>query len=445
MTRQDFVKIQRTLDVAMERPYGLDIKLNLTIHKLDSAAKKETLSKFKDNITALDVHIYNDDLQRQPVKINFPLELESITIEFDNNCLANKSKELVENVLENNANSLTHIGLSRYLCDTILKLPVLNNIKSLDLYNMDADAALALIKSCKETLIELEINDLNVADTNSFHLPNLKILHIINMDGDAVLALIKACKETLTELKTANTDNLNVAVINSFHFPNIKILYLRWIDGDVALALIKSCKETLTELEVREVNDLDVDVINSFKLPNLKILYLFWMNQDAALALIKSCKEMITELKLGVGDAFNYLNVADINSFQLPNLKLLHLFSINGDAALALIKSCKETLTELKIIEMDDINVAVINSFQLPNLKILHLVNIDVDAALTLIKSFKDSITRLEVKYIEDLSEDDINNIKLPKLEILQFVEYDYHDDFDYSEYSEYYKKVFYK
>ncbi len=217
----------------MERPYGLDIKLNLQLCEyLDSVTKIKVLSKFKDDITSLDIEIYNVDQDRY-IQNYFPLELNSIIIQFGYSI--KNSKELVETILENNATTLTNIGLRNFFDkwaygDNILKIPSLNKVKSLDLYWLEQNTAIPLIKSCKDTLTELKIygTNINIAAINSLQLPNLKILHLSCIEECAALVLIISCKDMLAELKIQDiyTNFYNKAAINNLHLPNLKILHL---------------------------------------------------------------------------------------------------------------------------------------------------------------------------------------------------------------------------
>ena len=300
-----------------------------------------------------------------------------------------------------------------------LKLP---NLQRLSMRRI-LGASLSMIESCRETLTELKIDNVNLRNfklQNNFKfnkMLKLQLNNCIDTNSDNIFGLINAVKETVTLLSICNIVLDNERIEDFERFPCLTNLTLCKINTSAVLPLIKLGIKTLTKLTILEIDFTYIEINDSdVKIPSLKSLFLGKINGTAAVKFIKPNEDTLTELMIA-GVDFGYI-VSELNEIKMPKLAALDLVGIFGSAALALIRSGYDTLTDLKIQNFQ-FDILEMTGLKIPNLENLDFSRIHHNAALSFLKASGDYLESVIIDG-RHATEVEIYNLKLEGLIILQ-------------------------
>ena len=451
------------LDKAVERSYGLQFNLKLTIyHVLHDISMDEVLSKYKEMITFLEI----------PLRPNDPKYLmPSCDLKNLNELVVNSHgdtevghKVMVEEMLSKYGEQLEHFGLTSFkYFEGYVMVPILPRLKSLDLDNIDINTvrslvskvskqsilkltlksipsfaadeidefvmpninkiklrlerpfSWALIKLNKETLVEIDVRkiwaDSPIGEVEQINLPKLKILRICGFDKAASKSLIKGGAQTLEKLylyRTKFGDDFN-----EISFPNLKYLYINDVDTAAAISLIRGA-QTLETLHLQHIRYVFEEIdFNDILFPNLKYLYIDHVDKAAAISLIKGGAQTLETLHL---QHIRYVfEEIDFNDILFPNLKYLYL---PGEAGNEIIRRAQDTLIELTVgrpwVTSDTRENNPIRFSKLKTLSIEKLEDL-----LLLIGSASKSVTTLIIKGCCKTNQKDLKYLQIPNLKTL--------------------------
>ena len=421
---ESYHKIATSLDTAIERPYGLCVKLCLQFEwEIDKEKKKQVLSKYNEFIFSLNISFENNE-EINFLKLFFPTNLQTLRMKFSRG--TSFQTDVLSDLIERNAISLKHLTINGLNVEKDSNFAPNQELNSLELLSVDGNTATTFITMCNSSITELkmfDVTDLEVEQVRDLHLPKLKRLHLWRIvDGIATIALIKSCKDTLTELNLRNVKNLYAPEIKNLQLPNLKKLSLsntnyanKNITVYAALELIKAGKDTISELSIKSIECFNEAEIFDIKLKNVSKLELLFFEGNAALEILKTCKNTIKELKI---HSINNLSVAAINQLKMPNVQVLDVNDINTLAALAFIQVTKDNISYLKWYNCKKLPETIFyHDLDLPNLKRLEFAfHSDGDLALNIIQANKDTLEQLKMDYINNLNLSVVDDLELPIL-----------------------------
>ena len=296
----------------------------------------------------------------------------------------------------------------------------------LDTYSVYPTQIKEILTSFKENLVSLRIS-LNRDDPEILLEPhleftNIKRLDILfccvdeGLDKNMCEAILARYGDKLEHLGIMDLKIQKNTVLQVAHLSKLKSLTLDTVGNNIVNTFVNAViKENITYLLLCNIR-LDIDQLDNLIFPNLQHLESSGSGTsvEPALALIKCHKNTITQLKV---DNVNFTN-SDIEGIKIPNLSNLELLYVPGDVALSLIKCNKGTITKLNLFNFRNSDIGDI---KIPNLQYLKLLCIPGDVALSLIKNNKDSITKLKVNNV-NFRNSDIGDIKIPNLQFLEFL-----------------------
>ena len=138
---------EQQLDKALERSYGLQFNLKLTIDELWDKSLDEVLSKYKDRITFLEIpfHPYN------PKYLKTRSEFKNLNGLVIKNCGRGDEldhKVMVGEMLSKYGEQLEHLGLTNIKhFESYCMVPNLPRLKSLDLNHVEINIEIFYAKS----------------------------------------------------------------------------------------------------------------------------------------------------------------------------------------------------------------------------------------------------------------------------------------------------------
>jgi len=292
------------LSVAMERPFGPEIKLVFDFESFQikhESCIRETLLKYKNNISGIKIPLFHHryhDLLEENIFLN---NLKRIDIHSEDCGNEDCEKE--------------HLELAIESCNSLIALYA-NKLEHLGIHGMDG---------WKE-----DENEINISEIAS--LPNLTSLSLSGFVCTGSLYVInKVNFENITNLKLLEFETPGDFDIEDFDFRNLSDLSLDYVDEELSVALLKNNSRSLTKLQITFNNvyneysgdyDHEYSDIKFSKLKNLEI----GMNETVALNLIENSRNSLEEIHICDNLRTNLLQ--HVGKFKLPYVKKIN-FKIN--------------------------------------------------------------------------------------------------------------------
>ena len=290
----------------------------------------------------------------------------------------------------------------------------------LDTYSVYPTQIKEILTSFKENLVSLRIS-LNRDDPEILLEPhleftNIKRLDILfccvdeGLDKNMCEAILARYGDKLEHLGIMDLKIQKNTVLQVAHLSKLKSLTLDTVGNNIVNTFVNAViKENITYLSLCNIR-LDIDQLDNLIFPNLQHLESSGSGTsvEPALALIKCHKNTITQLKV---DNVNFTN-SDIEGIKIPNLSNLELLYVPGDVALSLIKCNKGTITKLNLFNFRNSDIGDI---KIPNLQYLKLLCIPGDVALSLIKCNKDTLCEIRLR-IFDFRKPSLPVVEMPRL-----------------------------
>ena len=404
------------LDKAVERSYGLQFNLKLTIHVLHDISMDQVLSKYKEMITFLEI----------PLRPNDPKYLmPSCDLKNLNELVVNSHgdtelghKVMVEEMLSKYGEQLEHFGLTSFqYFEGYVMVPILPRLKSLDLDNIDINTVRSLVsKVSKQSILKLNLKSIPsfaADDIDEFVMPNLNKIEL-TLERPFSWAIIKLNKETLVEIDVTNKweADLPIGEVEQINLPKLKILRIYGFNKAASKSLIKGGAQTLEKLYLY-YTVFDDNSIDEITFPNLKYLYIDHVDKAAAISLIKGGAQTLETLHL---QRIMYVfEEIDFNDILFPNLKYLYL---PGEAGNEIIRRAQDTLIELTVgrpwVTSD---TRENNPIRFSKLKTLSIEK--REDLLLLIGSASKSVTTLIIKGCCKTNQKDLKYLQIPNLKTL--------------------------
>ena len=409
-------KTVQHLDKAVERSYGLQFNLKLTIHVLHDISMDQVLSKYKEMITFLEI----------PLRPNDPKYLmPSCDLKNLNELVVNSHgdtelghKVMVEEMLSKYGEQLEHFGLTSFqYFEGYVMVPILPRLKSLDLDNIDINTVRSLVsKVSKQSILKLNLKSIPsfaADEIDEFVMPNINKIKL-RLERPFSWALIKLNKETLVEIDVRKIwADSPIGEVEQINLPKLKILRINGIDKAATESLIKGGAQTLEKLYLYTTNIIGDYDFNKIAFPNLKYLYINDVDKAAAISLIKGGAQTLETLHL---QRIMYVfEEIDFNDILFPNLKYLYL---PGEAGNEIIRRAQDTLIELTVgrpwVTSD---TRENNPIRFSKLKTLSIEK--REDLLLLIGSASKSVTTLIIKGCCKTNQRDLEYLQIPHLKTL--------------------------
>ncbi len=324
---------EETLSVAMERPYGPQIKLDFDFKACSSrfvshaAFIRANLLKYKNSISGLAIPLCHDSYAHLLQETFYLKHLEQLDISLSS---CNDGEEPFSDC------ELNHLNLEMQACISFIALYAYK-LKHLGIHGMD---------SWEEAIILFgQYEDYEIDGSNLAYLPNLNSLALSDFAYHCPSFVTnKVNVENITNLKLTNG-----SPHDDFDFGNLSVLSV--VDDitynlQLSVALLKKNSKTLTKLEIgahRCYNDGNDINFNDIKFSKLRYLKIQEMSETAALSLIQNATDTLEELC--ICDNLEE-NLESGIEFQLPHVKKINfkvdISKVSSKLIYSLINACNE-------------------------------------------------------------------------------------------------------
>ncbi len=408
------------LDEAVERSYGIQFNLKLTIHVLGDISMDEVLSKYKERITFLEIPLRPNDPKYLKPSCDFK-NLNELVV--NNNGFGDTDKVMVEEMLTKYGEQLEHFGWTSYkYFEGNVMVPILPRLKSLHLYGIDINTVRSLVsKVSKQNILKLtlvNISSFAADDIDEFVMPNLNKIKL-GLKSPFSWAIIKLNIETLVEIDVTKfwaAADLPIGEVEQINLPKLKILRINCFDRAALKSLIKGGAQTLEKMYLYNTV-LDDNSFDDFEItfPNLKYLYIADVNKAATISLIKGGAQTLETLHFQ--EIINVFEEIDFNHILFPKLKYLYLYCEAGNG---IIRRAQDTLIELAVEgPWETSNTRGNNPLKFSKLETLSMEK--WEDVMLLIRSASKSLTTLRIKRCGKTNQRDLKYLKIPNLKTLVF------------------------
>ncbi len=371
------------------------------------------INHWKENITKLDMSVCGSEffLLDPTLKLS---NLKSLSLKYSDDYTETSElvdfglKRVCSEFIEKHSDTLENlklinldVKLSRKLC-----------LKTFESHEIDSSVLLPVLKLCNktlETLIWMRNDDSTEAEDSAFkdlHNLQLKEFHT-NLEINTI-HVIKTCKPTLKVLKLQDWQSDDVAEeIESVGLELEKFVAVRCAIEPVK-SILQASHSTIEDLKIYSPYG-ETKYSRDLVLNRLSKLSITDASRELVHFLIDSAKDTLTELDLVETD--------DITPFnhKLPKLKILKcsIHTLSFMNLINLIEANKESLEELEVEELQDNYLSVY--FNIPQLILKKLkVHESVQVASILIESSASTLKELELE-IEGGDEEEPKKIIQPQ------------------------------
>ena len=321
---------EEILSVALERPYGPEIKLVIDFNKgcyvmddPDLAFVKEVLFKYKNNITGVKIPLYHDRYDYLLEEDFYLKDLEQIDLHLrlcDNEDCHSEHLDLViqycNSFIPKYADKLKHLGIhgmhswqeddNEIIISSDIDIAPLPNIKSFSLSSFIFTGSSSFVNFESITNLKLYEVEVKGIDKEDFEFRNLSVLSLRSVEEGFSVALLKKNSRSLTKLKIRfdHDDYFRFEGDSHYVYKDIKFYKLKNLEivnlyETVALTIIQNARNSLEEIHICDFVSKDVYQLqfgSKFKLPcvkkiNFKIDFEYLLSSKLVWSLINACNE----------------------------------------------------------------------------------------------------------------------------------------------------------